>query len=313
MFLGTYVRTTAIDRLVDAFLGSDRRSTRQIISLGAGTDTRFFRLKEKYPDVSLFYHEFDFPTITAAKIRQMQMPPFVHGVRGLCGIDLLSNSTTVSNDDAGHDAFVIQSGVFHYHLHPLDLRTLSQPRRSQEKIEQEFSQLGISVDVPTLLLSECCLIYLPPEDADLVLSYFTSAFQPTTPIGAIIYEPIRPHDAFGRTMVTNLTARGIHLQTLNAHDSLAAQKKRLRKHGFGKTTEIGVEAAEAADVDFIWRAWIEEREKERVEGLEWMDEVEEWRLLARHYCVAWGWKEVLEDARDSVFETWTHLAVQKED
>jgi [phosphatase 2A protein]-leucine-carboxy methyltransferase len=26
-----------------------------------------------------------------------------------------------------------------------------------------------------------------------------------------------------------------------------------------------------------------------------LDEVEEWELLARHYCVAWGWKELVED------------------
>jgi len=25
--------------------------------------------------------------------------------------------------------------------------------------------------------------------------------------------------------------------------------------------------------------------------LEWLDEVEEWKLLASHYCVAWGWRD----------------------
>lgn len=199
-----------------------------------------------------------------------------------------------------------------YHLHPLDLRALTERGRSRSPIEQDFSQMGIPLDVPTLLLSECCLIYLPPEDADAVLSYFTSAFFPETPIGVIVYEPIRPHDAFGRTMVSNLTARGIHLQTLNAHDSLTAQKERMKKHGFGSTIKGGEHGAEAADIDFIWQAWIDGTEKERVENLEWMDEMEEWKLLARHYCVAWGWMETLDHAEDSVFEKWARFPVQDE-
>jgi [phosphatase 2A protein]-leucine-carboxy methyltransferase len=38
-----------------------------------------------------------------------------------------------------------------------------------------------------------------------------------------------------------------------------------------------------------------------VERLEWLDEVEEWKLLASHYCVAWGWKGALFD------EAWSDL------
>ena len=53
---------------------------------------------------------------------------------------------------------------------------------------------------------------------------------------------------------------------------MAAQKERLRIHGF--------EAGQgAADVDFIWENWIDEREKERVARVEMLDEVEEWRML----------------------------------
>ena len=36
--------------------------------------------------------------------------------------------------------------------------------------------------------------------------------------------------------------------------------------------------------------WVSKDERDRIEKLEWLDEVEEWKLLARHYCVAWGWR-----------------------
>lgn len=309
---GTYVRTTAIDRLVNGFL-SGNTNTRQIISLGSGSDTRFFRLRQEHPDVSLIYHEFDFPINTAAKIRYMKMPPFMQSVKRHCDIDLASEYAAFSVDEGGNESVCLKTQQYTYRLHPLDLRTLAGPCRTREQVHQDCSRFQISTDVPTLVLSECCLIYLPPGDADSVLSYFISAVYPTTSIGVVIYEPIRPHDAFGRTMVTNLTARGIHLQTLNAHDTLGAQKERLRKHGLGSTKGGVAEGAEAADVDFIWQAWIEETEKERVVKLEWMDEVEEWSLLARHYCVAWGWRDAPDEKEKSGFSTWAQLPVQDEE
>ena len=305
---GTYVRTTAIDRLIHGFLESEDKGARQIISLGAGSDTRFFRLKQQMPDVPLLYHELDFSSNAAAKIRQLLLPPIVQSVRSLCGIDLRESITSVSSVGGGEkDSLDWTAGKSAYHIHPVDLRSLRRTSEPAKLDEKRFSTWGISTDVPTLILSECCLIYLPPDDADSVLSYLTEAFSTTTPIAVVIYEPIRPNDAFGRTMVSNLTARGIHLQTLHAHDTLAAQRKRLRDHGIGEPAADG--GAEAADVDFLWERWIEERERERVERLEWMDEVEEWKLLARHYAVAWGWR----DCGSNVFRTWRNLAVQTED
>ena len=172
--------------------------------------------------------------------------------------------------------------------------------------ESETAPLAdIDTNLPTLVVSECCLIYLSPPDAGAVVAYFTSLFPSTVSLGIIIYEPIRPHDAFGRTMVSNLTARGIHLQTLNTHATLGAMRKRLEAHGFGQDAGGGIGAA---DVDFIWQSWVNEQEKERVEALEWMDEVEEWKLLMQHYCVVWGWRG--RNASDDDFNEWKDLPDQ---
>ena len=84
-------------------------------------------------------------------------------------------------------------------------------------------------------------------------------------------------------MVSNLAARGIVLQTLHKYSSLEAQKARLKTYGF-------LEEREAWDVDTLFENWISEPEKERVGKVEMLDEVEEWRLLAKHYCIAWGWR-----------------------
>ena len=66
--IGTYLRSWSIDRLVDAFLSGD--GTRQIVSLGAGTDTRFFRIASAQPEQAkrlVKYVEVDFPEATSKK------------------------------------------------------------------------------------------------------------------------------------------------------------------------------------------------------------------------------------------------------
>lgn len=247
---GTYVRSTAIDQLVKRFLQAEPTGRRQIISLGAGSDTRCLRLCRNAGDI--LYHELDFETNVTAKRAAFE------------------RSSTLSD---GLEE--LKRNGCEYHLHAVDLRDFAS--------DSPPDLPGIDWSLPTLILSECCLCYLPPDQASGVLNYFTTRL--TSSAGLVIYEPIRPFDAFGKTMVSNLASRGIHMQTLKRYSSLEAQRQRLRLAGFA-------DGQGARDVHQIWEsdAWVEARERERVERLEWLDEVEEWKLLASHYCVAWGWR-----------------------
>lgn len=293
------MRTTAIDTLVERFLDSNHTSSsnkRQVISLGAGSDTRPWRLLSTHtnPNLDIIYHELDFPANTAPKISAILSHP--HLLRTL----------RIDNPDADlrlspqRDALHSPS----FHIHPVDLRTLS------KDTSPSFLE-GIDRTAPTILISECCLIYLRPDVADNVIAYFTESVFPappppsppsnqdTPPLALIIYEPINPHDPFGREMVLNLAARGLRLETLHKYHSLAAQRARMRDYGFAA-------GQEAVDVDHLWEKWVSRGEHERIARLEMLDELEEWRLLARHYCVAWGWRDGTSDDT-AVFEGWKSL------
>lgn len=219
------------------------------------------------PRPSLVYHELDFPTNTAHKIAAISRSS---RLRGCIGEPLL-----VSTDGTKLDGP-------NYHIHAVDLRTFYPP----QLLQPPPSVLdNLDPSLPTLFISECCLIYLTPDAADAVVKYFTTHIFPAgTPLGLILYEPINPFDAFGKVMVSNLAARGIVLQTLHRYNSLEVQKERLKMYGF-------TDGREALDVDAIYERWVDEDEKDRVSRLEMLDEVEEWRLLAQHYCVAWGWRD----------------------
>lgn len=259
-FQGTYTRTVAIDNLVDAFLSANDNSshdTRQIISLGAGTDTRALRLFSQSRSSHLIYHEIDFEQTASAKFRTVQAVPILGKV--LTDLTRGDNGTWSSQPGLGSE----------YHCHGFDLRELSQPTSK--------SIPGLRTDVPTLLISECCLCYMGQAETSRILSFFTSQIPS---IGTLIYEPIRPNDAFGKVMTSNLAARHISMPTLQQYPEPEDQRQRLRDAGF---TTVG-----AMTIEDIWVKWIEQEEKERLDRLEGLDEVEEWKLLAAHYVVAWG-------------------------
>lgn len=169
---------------------------RQIISLGAGTDTRAFRLRAKGNGV--LYHEFDFPDICAVKQRRLDSD----SIRKLMGTE---------------------NSLQDYYIHPLDLRALG---------DKEVADLeGLRTDVPTLVISECCLCYLQVEKAEEVARWFTERIKA---LGVILYEPIRVDDAFGQRMVQNLAARGVVMPTVQKYKTLEDQRERLLASGFCK-------------------------------------------------------------------------------
>lgn len=274
---GTYTRTTALNRLIDSFLdpgpsgSGELQEARQIISLGAGTDTRCFRLfSPQGRRRGLIYHEIDFPPCSSRKRMIVQstsalrniLPDPVPTEDGTGSASWRSNPEGEGNQ---------------YWCHGLDLRDLS---KDHWRSDASSSRLrGLRTDVPTLLVSECCLCYLESPEAKDVVEYFVDRIPN---LGLVLYEPVKPDDAFGRQMVSNLAARKIQMPTLDAYKNPKDQEDRLRQAGF--------EEVRQKTVDDMWGHWVSEEEKERLDGLEGLDEVEEWQLLAGHYIIAWGWK-----------------------
>jgi [phosphatase 2A protein]-leucine-carboxy methyltransferase len=252
-----------LDILIGRFLPDAQ--PRQIVSLGAGTDTRPFRFFSKPAQTkNVVYHELDFPAMTGKKLRTIRGTPALRTV--------LAPSPSDSPESTSWSARPA-AGAGEYWCHGVDLRRLAGD-------EAPSTLPGLRTDVPTLLVSECCLCYLEASDARAVTAWFASRIPD---MAIVLYEPVKPDDAFGRMMVSNLAARRIRMPTLEAYREPADQVARLKEAGFAG-------GARAVTVDEIFERWVSEGEKERVDGLEGLDEVEEWKLLAGHYVVAWGWR-----------------------
>jgi [phosphatase 2A protein]-leucine-carboxy methyltransferase len=253
----------ALDILVDQFLSESDEGIseeKQIISLGAGTDTRCLRLFSQPRSQVITYHEVDFAVISDKKYAIVSKHPDLRR--------LLPEPVYMEDDKSWKAQHADGSTLW---CHGLDLRELSQAGENASKLQ------GIRTDIPTLLISECCLCYLQAPEAENVIRYFADRIPD---LGIVLYEPVKPDDPFGRMMVANLAARGVRMPTLDIYKTPTDQENRLRSAGF-----TGVKVM---TVDRIWDTWITDEEKNRVDELEGLDEVEEWKLLAGHYVVAWA-------------------------
>ncbi|KAJ3181713.1 carboxy methyl transferase for protein phosphatase 2A [Geranomyces variabilis] len=261
---GTYTRARALDDLIQRFLSSgdgDPR-TKQIVSLGAGSDTRYFLLKQagKQPGR---YFEIDFPEITGKKAQTICKNPALAQTIG--AYTLACGGIELHGAD--------------YHLIAGDLRNFA------TDISQKLHDAGFQPDAPTLFLSECVLVYLAPSTSEQILRAAAAMVRSGV---YVVYEQIHPDDKFGQTMLQNLRMRGIELPGLTRWPDLDAQRRRFKECGWG-------DRCDAVDLNHYWDT-VPVEEKERIAGLEIFDEIEEWMLLSAHYCVAWGAKDGVKNA-----------------
>jgi len=269
---GYYAREYAIYQQLRAFLGATAAAGEgaQVLVLGAGFDTRFFQLAlAKLVPESARYFEVDFAAVTTPKIRTM-----VSGSDKGTFLDLLRDVRVSEQGDE---------------LYSQQLTILSGDLRQFDAIETKLAQHGFDLAKPTFVLSECVLIYLKKPDADHIVQWAGSRLAKSV---FVCYEMIRPNDGFGEVMVRNLEVRagqdfcffltpqdqnrGIVLHSLNAYPDPQAQALRYTGAGFNDVV--------VHDMLQVYNECIPTHEKVRVSRLEFLDEVEEFNLIMRHYC-----------------------------
>ena len=267
----------------------------QIISLGAGTDTRPFKLGHMEPETvgRILYHELDFPAVSKKKYEHASNCEFMDevkcpGTKDMSMLDALRKGGTV-NPEADVWGWTTKSGCG-YMFHPVDLREVAKTGEFPEASKNHFRN-----DMITVLISECCLCYMTAPEADAVINYFTNRIDT---IGIILYEPMKPYDAFGTMMTENLASRGLSMPSIKTYHDLQTQVVRLRNCGFDMFQE-------GASIEWLWLNWFDEDEHLRQMKLQQVDEEEEWNLLAGHYLICWAVKE--GENCDDAFAGWDHM------
>lgn len=273
---GTYFRTKSIDIVLQEFV-EQYQGLCQVVSLGSGSDTRGFRVLEKYP--STVYHEIDFSESTRIKRAAIESNAEIQNIIGY-------NSAAAAFPDVTSSGEFLQVPDFlhtsKYHLYGFDLRDLD-----RKDIEIPFPA-HVDTTLPTLVISECVLCYLTPEENARVISYWYRLFNatPSSTLAFLIYEPMSLNDVFGKTMVSNLLGRGITLPTFEKFPTIESKREFFQDMGFTnvRVTDLSVISGYEAGKE----TWISNDELQKINRLELIDEIEEIRLLLKHYCLVYA-------------------------
>lgn len=246
--MGYYVRVSLMRRLISAFV-KDRRDTRQIVILGAGSDTNGLWALRQF-GVELRVFEIDFKRSISRKASVL------HRNQDRLKSVFAEGGFQVGSRVGDEDDLL---GTENFKLIGCDLRD------PLEQLEKRLERAGLRREKPTLFIAECVLIYLTRSESDCVLSWIARGF-PRATLG--VYEQINGTDRFGRVMLENLSARGSPL--LSIVDSEDKQEARYRATGFSE-----VRCDKICQLSQLI-------EKKNVEII---DELEELNLFQQHYCL----------------------------
>lgn len=254
---GTYIRTKSIDDEVERFI-EQQGGACQVVNLGAGSDSRCFNLLHRYH--SLAYVEMDFAQSTKLKKSCILNND---RVTSLLGIEKMSVDEINANFASDNGELITER----YKLVPCDLR----------KVEQFVAILSSSIakSVPTIVISECCFCYIETDITNQIISSLKSYFDSGK---IVIYDPIGGEDNFGNVMIENLKIRNISMPSLLKYNTIDKYHQRLVDLGF-RPDQIKIQNM------FDILNQVEPSELTRISRLEFLDEMEELKLLLQHYCL----------------------------
>lgn len=254
---GYYVRARAVRHCVRAFLqrtGALPVPTRaQILSLGAGSDSLYFRLKAAGLLARAAVWEVDFPDVCRRKAERIRDIPELCSLTGPFQLGDSSSALCFESLD--------------YHILGTDLRELPQ-------LGEALDCAGLDATAPTLLLAEAVLTYLEPADTAALIAWAAQRFSDAL---FVIYEQMKPRDAFGQIMLQHFRRLHSPLHGLELFPDVEAQ--------VGRFLQAGWTACSALDLNEFYRRLLPADERRRVETLEPFDEFEEWHLKCAHYFI----------------------------
>lgn len=243
---GYYVRAKCMTQLFEAFHSAFGNETCQVLSLGAGYDANYFRLKAASAlPVNCRYFEVDLSLVVANK-------------RGI--IESSTELRSLANA-------VTSGSRSQYSL-------LGQDIRDVVSLESGLRAAGLDFSVPTLVIAECVLSYLDTKHSDRLVQWTSSAFDI---VALAVYEQVEPKDAFGIVMTGHFESLGSPLKSLRDYPNVASLRDRY--------LSLGYESCECISVS-EYLGTLDAKEVSRFQGLEPFDEFEEWLEKCAHYAFA---------------------------
>lgn len=258
---GYYTRVACFRNTIQKFLEvTESSGPRQIVNLGCGFDTLSFHLIDEGHDMFTIF-EVDYEDIILKKV------------------DLIRRSVELNKllDDSGN------------HFGPnygFDCQKVKYVAADllQSNVTDLIVAAGLDSNQPTLIISECVLVYLDAASVTALgsslLSYLANAST-----AWISYDMFNPMDAFGKMMRANIeSSAGYKIPGFTDFPTLESHQTKFVNVGFPADSTKVCNMLDA--YNFIF----DNEEKSRLQSIERLDEIEEWEMLMSHYCLCLGIK-----------------------
>mmetsp|Transcript_9063 Transcript_9063/g.18713 ORF Transcript_9063/g.18713 Transcript_9063/m.18713 type:complete len:499 (+) Transcript_9063:124-1620(+) len=268
------------------------------------------------------WYEVDHPSVICAKARSWLPGCIPEGYKYQCtqitGCDKNETSKSYSiriSEENAADATgcSIADENDYYHLIGHDLRS------PPSELFSIFSHHGYDSSNPTLFVFECVMMYLPDVvSRDLLRFIVESANALASPtatnpfVAVAIYDPIPCNDRFGQVMILNLQKRGIlgnrhgrrnftneNTLDVNKDSPLSLEKTRTLSDQLAKLIQSGFDIAVGCHMmDAFDHGIVSIEERKRSTRCDMLDELEEFVLLMKHYCLVVGVRSCDADGGD---------------
>ncbi|GAM21990.1 hypothetical protein SAMD00019534_051650, partial [Acytostelium subglobosum LB1] len=261
---GFFSRVETIEQLTQQFFSIySGCPTVQIVNLGCGYDTFYFRLKSRGLVKNVTYFEVDYDKVVTNKIKIIRSSRELMDLIVEEGQDpsLVVQDTRIMSKD--------------YRLTSIDLTA------SRDVIDNVFQSLNIDYNAPTMFISECVIVYIPTECGNTLIKWAADRFAEAA---FITYEQIKPYDEFGAMMIKNIENKGCPLLSITSFPEIKDQRNRY--------LSLGWKRVDVLDMLNIYNQFITKERRKETEVLEIFDEFEEWNMIQGHYCFVLAIKSV---------------------
>ncbi|XP_041443357.1 tRNA wybutosine-synthesizing protein 4 isoform X2 [Xenopus laevis] len=248
---GYCVRSQAVTFCIREFIRDTQDcSHRQIVSLGCGFDSLFFRLRTQLKS-PLCVWEVDFPSVVNRKRLIIQQSETL--------TDLLGSHETPDGP-----LVLLSQG---YKLLGVDLSDVS-------SLTAALEGAGIAWDCPTLILGEVALCYMDPERSTALIGWAAERFRDSR---FVLYEQSFPSDPFGRVMMSHFASLNSPLLSLTLYPHIEDQECRFLHKGW--------QTCRVLNMNQFCLSCVALSETLRIHNLEPFDEFEELHLKCSHYFI----------------------------
>ncbi|KAM4699631.1 tRNA wybutosine-synthesizing protein 4 isoform 2-T3 [Discoglossus pictus] len=252
---GYHIRSQAVSFCLRKFIQDTKDcDNKQIISLGCGFDSLYFRLQaEASTPVELCVWEVDFLTVVQRKCHLIQQTEALRISLGPCEIIPPDGPMVLSTPN--------------YKLLGVDLNDVS-------SLDRALEGAGLRWDCPSLILGEVALCYMDPARSTALIAWASSRFSSAR---FVLYEQISPTDPFGQVMMNHFISLNSPLLSVATYPQLQDQEQRFLQQGW--------EQFQALDINEFSMTCVPVLENLRVQALEPFDEFEEYHLKCSHYFI----------------------------